>query len=115
MTVGRLHKEAYSSVLIQAGFFKYRIRAVVRLPFSILTRDPSDALDDLSESPCLDDAVLAKLWELLKLGYSRPELEKGLCLLAQAGWSSAPVEQAHAAASILMKKHSEYGQRTLAS
>lgn len=115
MSRGRLQEEACMSVLIQAGFFKNRIRAAERPPFSILKKDPAEALDDLVESPCPAEENLAKLWKLLKLGYSRVELEKGLRLLSQAGWSSAPVEQAHAAASMLMKKHSDYGQRTLAS
>lgn len=84
-------------------------------PWPVLQKGESEASDDLADSPCADDEILRKVWGLARQGYPRPVLEQGLNLLAQAGWSSAPVEQAHVAASMRMKKHTDYGQRTLTS
>lgn len=113
MCAGELRGQACLSVLIQAGFFSQRLRAARRPPWCILQKDTSDALADLADGPRPSDETLGKIWDLLELGYPRPELERGLWLLSMAGWSSTAVEQAHVAASMLMKKHGDYGQQTL--
>ena len=115
MNAKLLRDQTNSSALIQAGFFSQRIRAATKPPWCILRKPPAEALAELAAAPRPPEETLGKIWDLLALGYSRPLLEKGLRLLGMASWSSTPVEQAHVAASGLMRKHSDYGQQTLAA
>jgi hypothetical protein len=115
MNANLLRDQAGSSALIQAGFFSQRIRAATKPPWCILRKPAGEALAELAAGPRPSEETLAKIWDLCALGYSRPLLEKGLWLLGMAGWSSTPVEQAHVAASGLMRKHSDYGQKTLSA
>lgn len=110
-----LRHQVMSSVLTQAGFFSERIRAAAELPWSLAHGPPGEALDRLVAGARPTDETAAKIFDLCNLGYNRPALEKGLWLLSMASWSSAPVEQGHVHASMLMKKHADYGEGTLSA
>ena len=65
-----------------------------------------------SEPP--SDAVAAKIWSLLLIGYNRTDLERAISLLGHIRWSTKVTEQAHGSAAAVHKAHRMYSNNVLA-
>jgi hypothetical protein len=108
-----IRHESIAAALIQAGFMENKLREARQPPWSLLYGDRAANLQVLSDGPEPTEETTLKIFQLLRLGYSRSTLLQGLALLAQANWSSQCVEQGHVCASGLMRKHKGYSQGTL--
>ena len=57
-----------------------------------------------------DQPTASNIWRLVRFGYNRAQLKKGLSLLLDAPWGTSGAEQQHASATLLKKFHPEVGQ-----
>ena len=57
--------------------------------------------------------VLFKIYEMMRVGMSVSLIMDGLCAMSRCSWSTMTEEQGHAAASLVMKAHRDYGLQTL--
>ena len=66
-----------------------------------------ETLRQLQEAPA--EPTTQKIWRLVRIGFSRATLVKGIELFREIGWSSASVEQRHGSASTVHRYHKTYG------
>ena len=72
-----------------------------------------ETLQQLQEAPA--EPTTQKIWRLVRIGFSRATLVKGIELFREIGWSSTSVEQQHGSASTVHRYHKTYGTETLVS
>lgn len=104
-----LRSAAISSSLTATGFMFWRLRIFHEWPWSLCRGDIESNLEELVESEEPSDQMTKKVWRLLRMGYSRPELVSAIRLLGNANFSSVQVEQGHSFASNILKRHKEVG------
>lgn len=108
-----LRDELIQCAAVQAGFFRMRLRPAFEPPWDLCSGDVRANLAKLASGDCPHELVSSKIWRLLRMGFPAEELELGVRLMGQLGWSTKVVEQGHAAASVVMKCHRQYGSHTM--
>ena len=110
-----LKAEVLKAGHISAAFVTLKVlRETEQGLWTLVQGSISDNLDRLgakTEVPA--DPGLKKVWQLLRIGYSRQELQRGLRLLLDISWSTTSVEQQHGSAAQIMKLHPQYGRDTM--
>jgi len=114
MAPGQLRSEVISAAHVSMAFFSMRTLAEAKkLPWSLGVGDKDKNLDELAAGPRPAEPVSAKIWHLVRLGFSRPQLKQALELVMDCPWGTASAEQQHASATLFKKFHPEYGMETL--
>ena len=111
--VGNLRSDCVSAALVAVGHINEGFRVADTLPWTLCAYDVDAQLDALFRGPVPTDETAVKIYELLHLGASRQLVKYGLSLLSQISWSATATEQAHVAASSIMKQHRLYGENTM--
>jgi hypothetical protein len=108
-----LRRQCIGGSYKQVGFILYRLQSASVLPWSLTQGDRAKNLADLKSGPSPSDSTSYKIWQLLRLGYPEETLLGGLEIMSRLSWSSKLVEEGHAAASVLMRLHKQYGAETM--
>ena len=108
-----LRRACLSSALVAAGYITEGLRYAKEFPWSLVQGDADVRLEELSSQECPAEETAKKIWLLLKMGFDRQVLKRGLAVMKEAAHSALTTEQAHAAGSIMMKAHKMYGDATM--
>ena len=86
-------------------------------PWCLCHGNVDEKLDQLADAdtPTPSCQVTANIQDLLRGGYNRLLIKKGLELLGQVPWSTNVQEQGHASASTIHRAHRQYGPNVLTS
>ena len=109
LDVRQLRHESLVASSVQAAYIGNALRRAREHPWSLAAGDITVNLDVLKAGPCPAEPVACRIWHLMQLGVCREEVVAGLRLLLDAPWSSEAVEQGHAAASRLIRRHKDLG------
>ena len=113
-TPGEARTQTLSAAHISNGFLRTKcFNPAKELPWSLGTGDVDENLAQLAAGPEPDQPTANKIWRLVRLGYNRGQLKKGISLLLDAPWGTSGAEQQHASATLLKKFHPEVGQDSL--
>ena len=113
-----LRSQVLQCAHISLGFVHERIwSAVDRYPWKLALGDRLKTVDDLRklDAPPADEPLTRKVWYLAKEKFPDVQLAEALGMLAHIGWSSATVEQLHASAAQVKRRHHMYGLNSLIS
>lgn len=112
LEVRQLRHESIVASSVQAAYIGIALRRAREHPWSLAAGDISANLYTLKAGPCPADPVSCRIWHLMQLGVCREEVVAGLRLFLDAPWSSEAVEQGHAAASRLIRRHKDLGVKS---
>ena len=114
-----LRSKALSCAHISLGFIHERVwSSLDGYPWKLVTT--SDTMAQLQEikkkaAPPSDESLVCKVWLLAYGDFPLEEVAEGLELLRHISWSSATVEQQHASAAQVHRRHHMYGMNALTS
>ena len=112
---GNLKNDCITATTIAAGFINCALRPARKLPWTLCIGNLDENVDKLMRGPLPSEEISLKIVELVGLGYNRADITKALELLGQVSWSATATEQAHVAASSIMKQHKAYGEDMMRS
>ena len=108
-----LRQAAISGSVISAGFILWRLRHLHEHPWTLCRGDLDKNLDELQEGPAPTEETALKVYNLVRMGYSRDAIKDGLRLLGNSSFSTTQVEEGHVFGSNIMQQHRMYGENTL--
>ena len=114
-TVFDLQHDNAVAVSVQIGYMQRRLREARKPPWTMCGGSPLEKLQALESGPRPNEEVTQKMYDLLRMGYPKEALVSAVELLGQCPWTTTNAEQAHSAASAVMKSHREYSQSTMTS
>ena len=110
-----LRAEAIAAASVSLGFIDTQIwRRAQSPPWQLAVGDIGANLVALvaqAEPP--PESTARKVWALATQGFNMAQLEAGVALLLDLGWSSATVEQQHASATCVQRSHKTYGMASI--
>lgn len=108
-----LRDESMEAAAVSAAHIESGIRQADGLPWRLaLGDDIMDNLRSFCDEPWPADEVSKKIRELLDIGVDIREVAEGVSLLRDVPWSSKVVEQGHAAASRILRRHKTLGAKS---
>lgn len=108
-----LQSRCIAAATTAVGYIKHKLQEARRGVWALLHGDRLANVQVLAAQSKPEDEVLAKIWELMRLGFPASLVLEGLEALSKVSWSTIPVEQGHSCASGLQRLHKAYGVATL--
>jgi len=108
----QLRQEATQAATVQVAHSGGALREVCGHPWSLAVGDVRASLQCLSSGARPREETAAKIFDLMEIGVAIEELVHGLSWLLDVTWLTSPVEQGHAAASRLLRRHKQFGTRS---
>ena len=112
-TGSSLRNACISSCFTQASYIFARLRRARQPPFDLMLGDIEDNLERLQRRDAPEDEVSYQIWCLLREGCARSDVVAALTTTSHASWSATVVEQGHVHASMTMRRHKQYTQRSM--
>jgi hypothetical protein len=109
-----LRSSAIHAAHVSLSFASMRVFDEARqLPWSLARGNLDDNLAKLKMGGCPEEAVSAKVWHLLHMGWNVEDIKAGLRTLLECGWGTDTVERQHASLTMMKRFHPDAGQETL--
>ena len=109
-----LKSSAIHSAHVSLAFVSMRVFDGARqLPWSLARGNVDDNPSELQGGECPEEAVSAKVWHLLHMGWNVEDIKAGLRTLLECGWATDCVERQHSSLTVMKRFHPDAGQETL--
>ena len=105
-----LRDDVLRAAYVQRSFIDWRVLSELRgYPWCLTDGDVDENLTMLHVADKPLDPTARKIQALVKLGYPRATLVKGVMLLREVHWTTVVVEQGHGSVATVHKLHREFG------
>ena len=108
----RLRHEFTRASIVQAAHIRFVLRTARELPWSLAVGNIIANLEALMHQDRPLEQTSSRIYDMLQFGIDINEVAEGVSLLKDVPWSSEAVEQGHAAASRLLRKHKTLGMKS---
>ena len=113
LSMTEMRDDMTQSALTQVAYMRMNLREARVLPWTVCRGDVRANLLALQAGPRPAEPTSQKIYDLLHMGASLDEVEKGVGLLAQEPWATKSVEDGHSAASTIMRMHKKLSREVM--